>query len=228
MGESYPPSIGEFSSQVWPVMRPIVEFLRSTGAPLLFTAPDIVVVDGYNGLKYHNLFDAMVDVVYAVLDRVGAGSVDVVVSETGWPSAGGFAATIENARKAQEGGSSSDENLTFMERIEHGSNIVDTNITISTIFDVWQGNKSTSVISRDQVALAMGIYSSHTAYIIALRECPGTHEFLLLDEAVDNYYSDLVSITMVLLEGLICRQAICWLSTVNLYLSTGNFLAVDT
>ncbi|MQM00698.1 hypothetical protein Taro_033435, partial [Colocasia esculenta] len=120
MGESYPPSIGEFSSQVWPVMGPIVEFLRSTGAPLLvnvypyfshagdpqnvdldyaqFTAPDIVVVDGYNGLEYQNLFDAMVDAVYAALDRVGAGSVDVVVSETGWPSAGGFAATVENAR----------------------------------------------------------------------------------------------------------------------------------
>ncbi|MQL75210.1 hypothetical protein Taro_007580 [Colocasia esculenta] len=29
---------------------------------------------------------------------------------------------------------------------------------------------------------------------------------------------------MVLLEGLICRQAICWLSTGNLYLSTGTHL----
>ncbi|MQL73892.1 hypothetical protein Taro_006238 [Colocasia esculenta] len=100
MGESYPPSIDEFSSQVWSVMGPIVEFLRSMGAPLLvnvyphfshnidldyaqFTAPDIVVVDGYNGLEYHNMFDAMVDAVYVVLDRVGAGNVGVVVSETG-------------------------------------------------------------------------------------------------------------------------------------------------
>ncbi|MQM06296.1 hypothetical protein Taro_039109 [Colocasia esculenta] len=120
LGESYPPSAGEFNSQVLPLMRPIVEFLRSTGAPLLvnvypyfsyagdpqnidlayaqFTSPDVVVVDGDSGLEYQNLFDAMIDAVYAALDRVGAGSVDVVVSESGWPSAGGLAATVENAR----------------------------------------------------------------------------------------------------------------------------------
>ncbi|MQL94221.1 hypothetical protein Taro_026874 [Colocasia esculenta] len=40
----------------------------------------------------------MVDAVYAALDRVGAGNVDVVVSETSCPSAGGFTATVENAR----------------------------------------------------------------------------------------------------------------------------------
>ncbi|MQL71399.1 hypothetical protein Taro_003721 [Colocasia esculenta] len=101
-------------------MGPIVEFLCSPGAPLLvnvypyfinvsdpqnvdldyaqFTMQDIVVVDGYNGFEYQNLFDAMVDVVYAALDRVGAGNVDVVVSETSCLSASGFTATVENAR----------------------------------------------------------------------------------------------------------------------------------
>ncbi|MQM14965.1 hypothetical protein Taro_047901 [Colocasia esculenta] len=63
-----------------------------------FTMQDIVVVDDYNGFEYQNLFDAMVDAVYAALDRVGAGNVDVVVSETSCPSASGFTATVENAR----------------------------------------------------------------------------------------------------------------------------------
>ncbi|MQL78000.1 hypothetical protein Taro_010418 [Colocasia esculenta] len=121
MGASYPPSVGEFSSEAMPVMRPIVEFLASTGAPLLvnvypyfsyaenprqidlryalFTAPpDVIMRDPHSGLVYHNMFDAMVDAVYAALEKVGAGGVGVVVSETGWPSAGGFAASVENAR----------------------------------------------------------------------------------------------------------------------------------
>ncbi|MQL77358.1 hypothetical protein Taro_009764 [Colocasia esculenta] len=103
-----------------PSPSPAYETRSSLGAPLLvnlypyfsnvgdpqnvdldyaqFTMPDIVVVDGYNDFEYQNLFDAMVDVVYAALDRVGAGNVDVVVSETSCPSARGFTATVENAR----------------------------------------------------------------------------------------------------------------------------------
>ncbi|MQL91610.1 hypothetical protein Taro_024231 [Colocasia esculenta] len=103
-----------------PSPSPACETRSSPGAPLLvnvypyfsnvgdpenvdldyaqFTMPDIVVVDGYNDFEYQNLFDAMVDAVYTALERVGAGNVDVVVSETSCPSAGGFTATVENAR----------------------------------------------------------------------------------------------------------------------------------
>lgn len=63
-----------------------------------------------------------------------------------------------------------------------GSSIVDTNFTVGTIFGVWPGDKLTGVTGRDQVAAAMGIYGPRTTYIIALKDCPGTHEFLLLDE----------------------------------------------
>ncbi|PKA61769.1 hypothetical protein AXF42_Ash008600 [Apostasia shenzhenica] len=121
LNPSYPPSRGAFSGNSSPVMAPLVAFLAARNSPLLvnvypyfafagneadvrldyalFTAGGKVVSDGELG--YWNLFDAMVDAVYAAVERVGGGGegVEVVVSETGWPSGGGGpAATVENAR----------------------------------------------------------------------------------------------------------------------------------
>ncbi|KAJ1426410.1 Sedoheptulose-1,7-bisphosphatase [Sesbania bispinosa] len=63
-----------------------------------------------------------------------------------------------------------------------GSSIVDTNFTVGTIFGVWPGDKLTGVTGRDQVAAAMGVLGPRTTYVLALKDFPGTHEFLLLDE----------------------------------------------
>ncbi|XP_058781869.1 sedoheptulose-1,7-bisphosphatase, chloroplastic [Vicia villosa] len=63
-----------------------------------------------------------------------------------------------------------------------GSSIVDTNFTVGTIFGVWPGDKLLGVTGREQVAAAMGVLGPRTTYVLALKDFPGTHEFLLLDE----------------------------------------------
>ena len=62
---------------------------------MLFST-NVVVWDGQYG--YQNLFDATLDAVLVAIDNTGIGYVEVVVSESGWPSDGGFAATYDNTR----------------------------------------------------------------------------------------------------------------------------------
>ena len=116
VASSFPPSGGVFAQ---PYMADIARYLAAAGAPLLANVypyfayrgspgdmslsyalflPGTTVRDGGNGLVYTNLFDAMVDAVHAALEKAGAADVRVVVSESGWPSAGGAAASVENAR----------------------------------------------------------------------------------------------------------------------------------
>ncbi|XP_047331844.1 glucan endo-1,3-beta-glucosidase, basic isoform-like [Impatiens glandulifera] len=118
LGESYPPSNGVFSADVNEFITPIAKFLAIYGCPLflnvypyfaytgsqgnvaldyaLFNSPGIVVTD--NDLGYQNLLDAMIDAFYWALEKAGAGSVEIVVSETGWPTSGGDGASLENQK----------------------------------------------------------------------------------------------------------------------------------
>jgi hypothetical protein len=117
LGNSYPPSAGSFSDSANSYITAIVNFLVSNGAPLLvnvypyfsykddpsqisiqyalFTSPGVVVNDG--SLGYQNLFDALVDAHYSALEKIGAPNLKIVVSESGWPSEGGDAASTDNA-----------------------------------------------------------------------------------------------------------------------------------
>ncbi|EAZ14822.1 hypothetical protein OsJ_04749 [Oryza sativa Japonica Group] len=121
---SFPPSHGVFRPDLQRFIVPIAQFLANTMSPLLVNVypyfayrdnprdiplnyatfqPGTTVRDNDSGLTYTNLFSAMVDAVYAALEKAGAPGVRVVVSESGWPSAGGFAANVENARNHNQG-----------------------------------------------------------------------------------------------------------------------------
>ncbi|KAI3743537.1 hypothetical protein L1987_61247 [Smallanthus sonchifolius] len=111
---SFPPSIGAFRDNVRGFIEPIIRFLSQNNLPMfaniypyyanpnsnlpfaLFTATQPVVIDN-GGRQYFNLFDAMLDAHYAAQARLGGGNVEIVVSESGWPSSGGPVATIGNA-----------------------------------------------------------------------------------------------------------------------------------
>ncbi|KAK8464314.1 hypothetical protein PHAVU_011G176950 [Phaseolus vulgaris] len=107
----YPPNDGVFNSESY--VRPIIEFLKSNGSPLLANVYPyfahiydkqhipleyaLFTQQGKNSVGYQNLFDAMLDSKYAALEKMGAPDVKIVVSESGWPSEGGDAASTQNA-----------------------------------------------------------------------------------------------------------------------------------
>ncbi|KAF3557936.1 hypothetical protein F2Q69_00014914 [Brassica cretica] len=115
--DTYPPSRGRFSDEFLNFLQPVVGFLVSERSPLLvniytyfsykngdvslefalFKPSNNEFNDPNNQHHYQNLFDANLDSVYAALEKSGGGSLEVVVSESGWPTQGGPGASVGNA-----------------------------------------------------------------------------------------------------------------------------------
>ncbi|MCO5572115.1 hypothetical protein L7F22_025866 [Adiantum nelumboides] len=123
LSASFPPSTGAFQESLGNTyIKPILSFLSATGAPFMINAypffafkdnpttvslgyvlfePNDGFVDSSNGLRYYNMFDAQLDAVYWAISRLGYNNVSILVSETGWPSAGDkdeAGATVGNAQ----------------------------------------------------------------------------------------------------------------------------------
>ncbi|PON77851.1 Glycoside hydrolase [Trema orientale] len=64
----------------------------------LFTILEGLVTDNVSGLRYQNLFDALLDMAYSALEKAGGSSLEIVVSENRWPIVGGTDTTTENMR----------------------------------------------------------------------------------------------------------------------------------
>ncbi|KAJ4872736.1 O-Glycosyl hydrolases family 17 protein [Raphanus sativus] len=110
LANSYPPSSGSFKQElVEPVIKPMLDLLCKTSSYLMVNVypffaysgnadkisldyalfgDNAGTVDSSNGLRYDSLFDAQLDAVYAAMSAVGFNDVRVMVTETGWPSAG--------------------------------------------------------------------------------------------------------------------------------------------
>ncbi|KAL0438629.1 UNVERIFIED_CONTAM: Glucan endo-1,3-beta-glucosidase, acidic isoform PR-Q' [Sesamum latifolium] len=117
LGTDFPPADGAFRPEVGDYLNGIIGFLVNNGAPLLvniypyfsyinnkaqisleyalFTSADGVDA---GGVRYQNLFYAILDAMYAALEKSGGSALEIVVSESGWPSEGGDSTSIDNAR----------------------------------------------------------------------------------------------------------------------------------
>ncbi|KAK1392242.1 Lichenase [Heracleum sosnowskyi] len=116
--EGFPPSQGSFKQNTKRFIEPIIQFLARNNLPLLaniypyfsylgtpqgdlqyalFTAPNVVVTDPVGSRQYRNLFDALLDTLYSAVERSGGPNIEIVVSESGWPSAGDREASVQNA-----------------------------------------------------------------------------------------------------------------------------------
>ncbi|GER25831.1 glucan endo-1 3-beta-glucosidas [Striga asiatica] len=112
------PSGSVFAREVRAHIHPILDFLGKYGYPLLanlhvylpyvknpkntsldyalFTSKRAVIKDAFH--DYDNLFDVLVDAMYYSVEKYGVSNVEIVVSETGWPTRGGLEAQLKNAR----------------------------------------------------------------------------------------------------------------------------------
>ncbi|KAJ8761818.1 hypothetical protein K2173_004667 [Erythroxylum novogranatense] len=122
--DPFPPSQSFFNQSWSSVMLPLLQFLSKTGSPLMMNlypyyvfmqnkgvvpldnslfkplTPSKEMVDPNTLLHYTNVLDAMIDAAYFSMKNLNITDVEVLVTETGWPTKGDAKepyATIDNA-----------------------------------------------------------------------------------------------------------------------------------
>lgn len=119
---SYPPSSCKFNDNIKQYMKPLLEFFQQIGSPFCVNAyPFLVYIgdpenidinyalfqptkgidDPVYKLHYDNMLDAQIDAAYTALEDAGFHKMEVIVTETGWASAGDqneVGANVTNAR----------------------------------------------------------------------------------------------------------------------------------
>ncbi|CAM6064013.1 unnamed protein product, partial [Sphagnum tenellum] len=109
LSKSFPPSAGTFNATLATPIKALLNFLYATSSFFMVNAypyfayssnpknislayalfqPNAGVTDLNTGLHYNNIFDAQLDAMFSAMERLGYPNVPIVVSETGWPSAG--------------------------------------------------------------------------------------------------------------------------------------------
>lgn len=106
LSTSEPPSSGKFRKGYDKlIFAPILEFHNQTKSAFMVNPypyfgfrpetldyalfkPNPGVFDPVTGKNYTNMFDAQMDAVYSAMKKVGYEDVEIMVAETGWPSAG--------------------------------------------------------------------------------------------------------------------------------------------
>ena len=71
-----------------------------------------------------------------------------------------------------------------------GTSILDTNFCVGTMFSIWRGDTLQNITGRELVAAGACLYGPRTTCVVALRDMPAVHEFLLLEEATAVAGSD--------------------------------------
>ncbi|KAK4361341.1 hypothetical protein RND71_020293 [Anisodus tanguticus] len=121
LANSYPPSAGNFRTDLNGIMQQFLQFLAATRSPFWINAypyfaykdnPNKIsldyvlfnsnqgMVDPYTNLHYDNMLYAQVDAATFAIARMGFNGLEVKISETGWPSKGDsneIGATLQNA-----------------------------------------------------------------------------------------------------------------------------------
>ncbi|GAB4824698.1 hypothetical protein Ancab_007563 [Ancistrocladus abbreviatus] len=122
LANSFPPSSGSFQSNLAEYLVPLLNFHSMINSPFLINAypffaykdnpgevslPYVLfesnpgTTDPNTNLHYDNMLYAQIDAVYSAIKAMGHTDIEVMISETGWPSKGDpdeVGATLENAK----------------------------------------------------------------------------------------------------------------------------------